>query len=66
VLNDPFPLSVIDSDEMPQPPQASWADIKEYFWHQGNYRTLVATSLTWLSLDLAFYGLGMVRPVEVK
>ncbi|KAI4782785.1 inorganic phosphate transporter [Aureobasidium sp. EXF-3400] len=58
-LNPIVPLSVMESDEMSQPPQASWADIKEYFWHQGNYRTLVATSLTWLSLDLAFYGLGM-------
>jgi PHS family inorganic phosphate transporter-like MFS transporter len=58
--NSIFPLSVMDSDERSQSPQASWSDIKEYFWHQGNYRTLVATSLTWLSLDLAFYGLGMV------
>jgi len=56
----------MNSDEIPQPPQASWTDIKEYFWHQGNYRTLVATSLTWLSLDLAFYGLGMVRLAEIK
>ncbi|KAH0044564.1 MFS general substrate transporter, partial [Aureobasidium melanogenum] len=59
VHNPIFPLSVIDSEEVQQPPQASWSDIKDYFWHQGNYRTLVATSLTWLSLDLAFYGLGM-------
>jgi PHS family inorganic phosphate transporter-like MFS transporter len=65
--NNPiFPLSVIDSDEMSQSPQASWSDIKEYFWHQGNYRTLVATSLSWLSLDLAFYGLGMVSPRNTK
>ncbi|KAI4727117.1 inorganic phosphate transporter [Aureobasidium sp. EXF-10728] len=54
-----FPLSVVESEEVHQPPQASWSDIVDYFWHQGNYRTLVATSLTWLSLDLAFYGLGM-------
>jgi hypothetical protein len=59
-LNPIVPLSVMESDEMSQPPQASWSDIKEYFWHQGNYRTLLSTSLTWLSLDLAFYGLGMV------
>jgi PHS family inorganic phosphate transporter-like MFS transporter len=65
--NNPiFPLSVMDSDEMSQSPQASWSDIKEYFWHQGNYRTLVATSLSWLSLDLAFYGLGMVSPRNTK
>ncbi|KAH0350067.1 MFS general substrate transporter, partial [Aureobasidium melanogenum] len=59
-VNNPiFPLSVMDTEEVHQPPQASWIDVKDYFWHQGNYRTLVATSLTWLSLDLAFYGLGM-------
>ena len=56
----------MESDEMSQPPQASWSDIKEYFWHQGNYRTLVATSLTWLSLDLAFYGLGMVCLPKIR
>lgn len=60
VHNPILPLSVVDSEEVQQPPQASWSDIKDYFWQQGNYRTLVATSLTWLSLDLAFYGLGMV------
>ncbi|KAH0277092.1 MFS general substrate transporter, partial [Aureobasidium melanogenum] len=59
IHNPVFPLSVMDTEEVSQPPQASWSDIKDYFWHQGNYRTLVATSLTWLSLDLAFYGLGM-------
>ncbi|KAG9676459.1 MFS general substrate transporter, partial [Aureobasidium melanogenum] len=59
VHNPILPLSVVDSEEVQQPPQASWSDIKDYFWQQGNYRTLVATSLTWLSLDLAFYGLGM-------
>ncbi|THY58763.1 inorganic phosphate transporter [Aureobasidium pullulans] len=53
------PMSIMEPDEVSQPPQASWSDIVDYFWHQGNYRTLVATSLTWLSLDLAFYGLGM-------
>ncbi|TIA17890.1 inorganic phosphate transporter [Aureobasidium pullulans] len=53
------PMSNMEPDEVSQPPQASWSDIVDYFWHQGNYRTLVATSLTWLSLDLAFYGLGM-------
>ncbi|THW88823.1 inorganic phosphate transporter [Aureobasidium pullulans] len=53
------PMSIMEPDEVSQTPQASWSDIVDYFWHQGNYRTLVATSLTWLSLDLAFYGLGM-------
>jgi len=57
------PMSIMEPDEVSQPPQASWPDIVDYFWHQGNYRTLVATSLTWLSLDLAFYGLGMVSSV---
>jgi PHS family inorganic phosphate transporter-like MFS transporter len=52
--------SIMEPYEVTQPPQASWSDIVDYFWHQGNYRTLVATSLSWLCLDLAFYGLGMV------
>ncbi|KAI5240891.1 inorganic phosphate transporter [Aureobasidium subglaciale] len=58
VDNAMFQLSVTEP-EFSQAPQASISDIVDYFWHRGNYRTLVATSLTWLSLDLAFYGLGM-------
>ncbi|KAI5202318.1 inorganic phosphate transporter [Aureobasidium subglaciale] len=59
VDNAMFQLAVTEPG-FSQAPHASLPDIVDYFWHKGNYRTLVATSLSWLSLDLAFYGLGMV------
>ncbi|KAL4744078.1 major facilitator superfamily domain-containing protein [Aspergillus similis] len=37
-------------------------DITQYFWHEGNWRTLVATSLSWLLLDFGFYGIGLSSP----
>ncbi|TIA47877.1 inorganic phosphate transporter, partial [Aureobasidium pullulans] len=63
------PMSIMEPDEVSQPPQASWSDIVDYFWHQGNYRTLVATSLTWLSLDLETFNaphMVLVFTVEGK
>lgn len=45
---------------------SSWklsrADIKQYFWTEGNWRTLFATSMTWLLLDFGFYGIGLSSP----
>ncbi|KAL4902191.1 hypothetical protein BDW74DRAFT_186953 [Aspergillus multicolor] len=38
------------------------ADITQYFWHEGNWRTLLATSLSWLLLDFGFYGIGLSSP----
>ena len=46
--NPPLP----DNDEPQAPPRPSWADFKDYFWHRGNLRTLLATSLCWFFLDL--------------
>jgi len=37
-------------------------DIIRYFWHEGNWRTLLATSLSWLLLDFGFYGIGLSSP----
>ncbi|KAL4815473.1 major facilitator superfamily domain-containing protein [Aspergillus spinulosporus] len=37
-------------------------DITQYFWHEGNWRTLLATSLSWLLLDFGFYGIGLSSP----
>lgn len=37
-------------------------DIVQYFWTEGNWRTLVATSLSWLLLDFGFYGIGLSNP----
>lgn len=40
------------SDDNKQPPPPSWEDFKDYFWHKGNLRTLIATSVCWFCLDL--------------
>ncbi|KAL4803064.1 major facilitator superfamily domain-containing protein [Aspergillus unguis] len=37
-------------------------DITQYFWIEGNWRTLAATSLSWLLLDFGFYGIGLSSP----
>ncbi|OBT50624.1 hypothetical protein VE04_08670 [Pseudogymnoascus sp. 24MN13] len=44
------------------PDPFSYAELKRYFWTEGNYRTLAGTALTWFLLDLAFYGLGINNP----
>jgi PHS family inorganic phosphate transporter-like MFS transporter len=42
----------VDADEDKQPPAPSWRDFKDYFWHGGNLRTLMATSFCWFCVDL--------------
>ncbi|KAL4862761.1 hypothetical protein BDV12DRAFT_207020 [Aspergillus spectabilis] len=37
-------------------------DITQYFWTEGNWRALAATSLSWLLLDFGFYGIGLSSP----
>ncbi|KKK12945.1 hypothetical protein P175DRAFT_0527613 [Aspergillus ochraceoroseus IBT 24754] len=37
-------------------------DIIQYFWTEGNWRTLAATSISWLLLDFGFYGIGLSSP----
>ncbi|KAF1935962.1 MFS general substrate transporter [Clathrospora elynae] len=44
------------------PPLASWADAKNFFITEGNWQYLLGTSLSWLFLDFAFYGLGLSSP----
>lgn len=41
-----------DADEATKPPPPSWRDFKDYFWHRGNLRTLMATSFCWFCVDL--------------
>ncbi|KAF2013586.1 inorganic phosphate transporter 1-4 /Pi cotransporter [Aaosphaeria arxii CBS 175.79] len=48
------------------PPLASREDIKKFFIDEGNWRYLLGTSLSWLFLDFAFYGLGMSSPDIVR
>jgi PHS family inorganic phosphate transporter-like MFS transporter len=48
------------------PPLASWADAKNFFITEGNWQYLLGTSLSWLFLDFAFYGLGLSSPDIVR
>lgn len=42
----------LGSHEPPLPRQFSKADIKDYFWYQGNWRYLAGTSVCWFLLDV--------------
>ncbi|KAF2624439.1 MFS general substrate transporter [Macroventuria anomochaeta] len=63
---------VTSSNELPPgdpnyiPPLASWADAKNFFITEGNWQYLLGTSLAWLFLDFAFYGLGLSSPQIVS
>ncbi|KAH8731553.1 major facilitator superfamily domain-containing protein [Phaeosphaeriaceae sp. PMI808] len=48
------------------PPLASWQDAKTFFITEGNWQYLLGTSLAWLFLDFAFYGLGLSSPQIVS
>jgi PHS family inorganic phosphate transporter-like MFS transporter len=48
------------------PPLASWPDAKNFFITEGNWQYLLGTSLAWLFLDFAFYGLGLSSPQIVS
>ncbi|KAM0723936.1 hypothetical protein Q7P37_000927 [Cladosporium fusiforme] len=70
---DGFPRSSFGSNdndmwEVPDPEddeeysQFTYAEMHSYFIKEGNWRYLVGTSLAWLLLDFAFYGLGFNNP----
>ncbi|KAJ4399368.1 hypothetical protein N0V91_009460 [Didymella pomorum] len=64
--------AVPSNDQLPPgdpnyvPPLASWADAKTFFFAEGNWQYLLGTSLSWLMLDFAFYGLGLSSPQIVS
>jgi PHS family inorganic phosphate transporter-like MFS transporter len=64
--------TVPSNDQLPPgdpnyvPPLASWADAKTFFFAEGNWQYLLGTSLSWLMLDFAFYGLGLSSPQIVS
>jgi PHS family inorganic phosphate transporter-like MFS transporter len=60
--NDQFP----PGDPNYVPPLASWADAKNFFIVERNWQYLLGTSLSWLMLDFAFYGLGLSSPQIVS
>jgi MFS transporter, PHS family, inorganic phosphate transporter len=55
-----------NTDAPPTTLNSNWtlskADILQYFWEEGNWRTLTGTSLAWLLLDFGFYGIGLSSP----
>ncbi|KAH0842680.1 Inorganic phosphate transporter PHO84 [Fonsecaea pedrosoi] len=53
----PAPLATLNSSW-----KISKADIKQYFWTEGNWRTLMAVSMCWLLLDFGYYGIGLSNP----
>ncbi|KFY50582.1 hypothetical protein V496_09295, partial [Pseudogymnoascus sp. VKM F-4515 (FW-2607)] len=60
--DDDYDAGSTSTSDPADPDPFSFAELKRYFWTEGNYRTLVGTSLTWFLLDLAFYGLGINNP----
>ncbi|KAG0648410.1 Inorganic phosphate transporter [Hyphodiscus hymeniophilus] len=44
------------------PDPFSVAELRRFFWTEGNLKYLLGTSVTWFLLDLAFYGLGINNP----
>ena len=51
-----------DEDVYYFPPKPSFDDFMLYFWEEGNWKSLAATTGTWFLLDLAFFGLGLNSP----
>lgn len=45
--------------EDPHPPEQSVNDFVKFFWTEGNWTDLLATSLNWMLLDFTFYLLGV-------
>lgn len=45
--------------EDPHPPEQSVRDFIKFFWIEGNWTDLLATSLNWMLLDFTFYLLGV-------
>ncbi|KUL90275.1 hypothetical protein ZTR_01977 [Talaromyces verruculosus] len=39
-----------------------WNDVVYYFWKEGNWRTLLGTSIAWMLLDFGFYGIQLSNP----
>jgi PHS family inorganic phosphate transporter-like MFS transporter len=50
-MNGELPAIQPEQDE-PLPVQFSWADITDYFFTQGNWRSVAGTSMCWFLLDM--------------
>lgn len=62
LTDDDYDAGSTSTTDPSHPDPFSRAELKRYFWTEGNYRTLAGTALTWFLLDLAFYGLGINNP----
>jgi MFS transporter, PHS family, inorganic phosphate transporter len=51
----------LHSDEAPAP-----YTVNEYFWKQGNWRSLFGTASSWFLLDFAFFGLDLSSPKAIS
>lgn len=59
-VNQTQPIVISTNDfEDPHPPEQSVRDFVKFFWTEGNWTDLLATSLNWMLLDFAFYLLGV-------
>lgn len=61
-----LPVQLPPEDPNFVPPLASREDAKRFFIQEGNWIYLLGTSLSWLFLDFAFYGLGLSSPEIVR
>lgn len=59
VVQNGLEMQIVGSDhndapqaDEPLPAQFSWGDIRDYFWEQGNWRSLAGTSACWFLLDM--------------
>lgn len=47
-------------------PAASWSDFYQYFSKWSNAKVLIGTSMSWLLLDLAFYGISLNNSIVLS
>ncbi|KAJ5064445.1 major facilitator superfamily domain-containing protein, partial [Bipolaris maydis] len=64
--HEPQSVQPLPGDPDFVPPLASWADARNFFITEKNWHYLLGTSLAWLFLDFAFYGLGLSSPKIVS
>jgi PHS family inorganic phosphate transporter-like MFS transporter len=59
-------VQIPPEDPSAEPPLASREDVKKFFIEEKNWLYLLGTSLNWLFLDFAFYGLGLSSPTIIR
>ncbi len=59
VSQTPSIIARTNDFEDPHPREQSFSDFVNFFWNEGNWTDLFATSLNWMLLDFTFYLLGV-------